>query len=220
MTVSLLKQKEVNDISDSLHLEKCIGEDCVEFGRAVPTQSLSTINRNSCSKDSDVKQDIPDELLSLLSKNLPFGLPYYLSTQVQAIMKGLIVFSGTKLISMNDLQSLLGNKDSPQDKWLTYFVVDEYLKLIQCASEGKNVKAKTLSWEIFEKGHTLLVARHLQQDESPFIQDLILLPCNTTHSKHWFLVVVLPKKKVVIALDSVPGDFVKPTMQKALDKMS
>ena len=30
---------------------------------------------------------------------------------------------------------------------------------------------------------------------------------------------VLPKKKMVIALDSVAGDFVKPTTQKALDKM-
>jgi len=133
-------------------------------------------------------------------------------------MKGLIVFSGSKLISLNDLQSLVGNENNPQDKWLTNFVIDEYLKLIQSASEGKNVKVKTLSWEIFEKGQTLLVARCLQQDESPFIQDLILLPCNTTHSKHWFLIVVLPKK-MVIALDSAASDFVKPTTQKALDKM-
>lgn len=195
------------------------GEDCVEFVRAVPTQSLSTTNIKSHSKDCDVRQGIPDELLSLFTKNLSFSLPYYLSTQVQAIMKGLIVFSGSKLISLNDLQSLVGNEDNPQDKWLTNFVIDEYFKLIQSASEGKNVKVKPLSWEIFEKGQTLLVARHLQQDESPFIQDLILLPCNPTHSKHWFLVVVLPKKKMVIALDSVAGDFVKPTTQKALDKM-
>ena len=69
---------------------------------------------------------------------------------------------------MNDLQSLVGNGDNLQDKWLTYFVIDEYFKLIQYASEGKNVKAKTLFWEIFEKGQTPLVARHLQQDELSF----------------------------------------------------
>lgn len=208
------------EISESdMEEESDDGEDCVEFVRAVPTQSLSTTNIKSHSKDCDVRQGIPDELLSLFTKNLSFSLPYYLSTQVQAIMQGLIVFSGSKLISLNDLQSLVGNEDNPQDKWLTNFVIDEYFKLIQSASEGKNVKVKPLSWEIFEKGQTLLVARHLQQDESPFIQDLILLPCNTTHSKHWFLVVVLPKKKMVIALDSVAGDFVKPTTQKALDKM-
>ena len=127
------------------------GEDCVEFVRAVPTQSLSTTNVKSHAKGCDVRQGIPDEFLSLFSKNLPFSLPYYLSTQVQAIMKGLVVFSGCKLISLNDLQRLVGNEDNPQGKWLTNFVIDEYFKLIQSASEGKNVKVKTLSWEIFEK---------------------------------------------------------------------
>jgi len=61
----------------------------------------------------------------------------------------------------------VGNEDNLQDKWLTNFVIDEYFKVIQSASEGKNLKVKTLSWEIFEKGQDLLVARHLQQGESP-----------------------------------------------------
>lgn len=63
----------------------------------------------------------------------------------------------------------------------------------------------------FEKGESSLVAEHLQQGESPFMQDLILIPCNPTCSEHWFLLTVLPKKKLVIVQDSLAGDFVKPT---------
>ena len=84
---------------------------------------------------------------------------------------------------MNDLQSLVGNQ---KDKWLTTFLIDEYLKLIQSASQENDVKVKTVSWEIFEKCMSSLVAKHLiQQDESPFTQDLILIPYNTSHSEHW-----------------------------------
>ena len=58
---------------------------------------------------------------------------------------------------------------------------------------------------------------------SPFTQDLIVVPCNTnpTHSEHWFLLAALPKKKIylVIVLDSLAGDIVKPTTHNALNKM-
>ena len=72
--------------------ERDDGEDCVEFVRAVSTQSLSTINIKPHSNDCDARQGISDELLSLFTKNLLFSLPYSLSTQVEAIMKGLKVF--------------------------------------------------------------------------------------------------------------------------------
>ena len=160
---------------------------------------------------------MPDELLSLFKK-IPFCLPHYINTQVEAILKGQIVFRGSNLISMTDLQTLVGTLD-PQDKWLTNFVIDEYLKLIQSASQEKDVKVKTVSWEIFEKCESSLVVKQLQQDASPITQDLIVIPCNTIHSEHWFLLAALPKKKVVIVLDSLAGDFVKPTTQNALNKM-
>lgn len=122
---------------------------------------------------------------------------------------------------MNDLQSLIGNSVNLQDKWLTNFVIDDYISLIQSASHDKDVKVQTVPWEIFEKGKSSLVAKHLQQDnESPFTQDLILVPCNPIHSEHWFLLAVLPKKKSVIILDSKAADYVKPPTQKALDKMA
>ena len=48
-------------------------------------------------------------------------------------------------------------------------------------------------------------------------QDQILIPCNPTNSKHWFLLSVLPKK-LVIVLDSIAGGIWKPTTQKATSK--
>ena len=45
-----------------------------------------------------------------------------------------------------------------------------------------------------------------------------MIPCKTIHSEHWFLLAALPKK-VVIVLDSLAADFVKPTTQNALNKM-
>ena len=61
------------------------GEDCVEFVRAVPTQNFSTMNLTL--------KIVMSRKASLNTTNtLPFSLPYYLSTQVQAIMKGLSLF--------------------------------------------------------------------------------------------------------------------------------
>ena len=60
------------EVSESdMEEESDDGEDCVEFVRAVPTQSLSTTNIKSHAKGCDVRQG----------------------------MKGLVVFSGCKLIS-------------------------------------------------------------------------------------------------------------------------
>ena len=169
------------------------------------------------SPNANVKQGIPDELYSLFEKT-PTCLPQYISTQVQAILKGQITFCGSNLIAMADMQSLVGNLDT-KDKWLINFVIDEYFKLIQSASQEKGIKVKTLPWEIFNKCESSLVAKHLQKDEFPFIQDLIAVPYNPTHSDHWFLLAALPKKKIVIVLDSLAGDIVKPTAQNALNKM-
>ena len=83
---------------------------------------------------------------------------------------------------MNDLQSLVGNGNNPQDKWQTNFVIDEYCKLIQSASEGKTVRVKTLSWEIFEKGQTVLVDTYKKMNHPSYKctgSDPATLQCNT-----------------------------------------
>ena len=40
-------------------------------------------------------------------------------------------------------------------------------------------------------------------------QDIVLVPCNPGQSKHWFLLVVLPKEKQILVLDSMAASFTK-----------
>ena len=41
-------------------------------------------------------------------------------------------------------------------------------------------------------------------------QDIVLVPCTPGLSKHWFLLVVLPKEKQILVLDSKAASFTKP----------
>ena len=43
--------------------------------------------------------------------------------------------------------------------------------------------------------------------------------CNDSSSEHWFLGVVLCKQRIVLALDSLPGLPVKPTVLPAVEKI-
>ena len=49
-------------------------------------------------------------------------------------------------------------------------------------------------------------------------QDCILIPCNPARSCHWFLLAILPKQDLVIALDSAANNSVKPTIKQAMEK--
>lgn len=64
-----------------------------------------------------------------------------------------------------------------QDKWLTNFVIDDYMKLIQSSSHDNNVKVKAISLEIFEKTKSCEIDKHLQNDKKlPFsTYDLIII---------------------------------------------
>lgn len=167
-----------------------------------------------------VQQGIPKQLLHLFQNSTSFALPHYVVAQVDSIMSGLISFSGGSLIDMKDLHSLYGNSQNQEDNWLSNFVIDKYMVLIQsCTTSEMNVKVLTLSWEIFEKGKPNALAKSLKK-EYPFDQDLILIPCNEVHSKHWFLLAVLPKEKLAMVLDSRAGDYVKPPTNRALSKIA
>ena len=50
-------------------------------------------------------------------------------------------------------------------------------------------------------------------------QDIVLVPCTPGLSKHWFLLVVLPKEKQILVLDSKPASFTKPSTVNAVAKM-
>ena len=48
---------------------------------------------------------------------------------------------------------------------------------------------------------------------------MILVLCSPIGSKHWSLLVVQPQQKLLAVLDSLPGDFVKPSTNAAINKM-
>ena len=164
-----------------------------------------------------VQHGIPQKLLPLFQNSSPFVLPQYIATQVDSIMSSLISFGGGSLIDINDLQSLFGNSEKQEDNWLSNFVIDMYLSLIQSGDTKINVL--TLSWELFEKGTTDTITSYLTT-KNALNQDLILIPCNPIQSSHWYLLAVFPKEKLVVVLDSLVGTYVKPSTERTLTKIS
>ena len=78
---------------------------------------------------------------------------------------------------------------------IKYFVIDSYLKVI---AETATCNAETIEWEVFEKGISSQLAVDLLGVKANLrMQDYIyvLVPCNPVKSKHWFLLVALPKQK-------------------------
>lgn len=124
------------------------------------------------------------------------------------------------MIDMQDLESLYGCKPREEDNYLTNFVVEAYLQLIQTASLSKGLNVEILGWEAFEKEFGKKPNRDILKGKGPLMnQDVVLVPCNPGNSKHWFLLVVLPKEKELLVLDSKAGSFTKPTTVNAISKM-
>lgn len=97
-------------------------------------------------------------------------------------------------------------------------MVDEYLSLLksECAKNGTLIE--TLSWKIFEKGISIVSAKTLLKGkEEILLKDAI---CNDPKHKHWVLLAVFPQKNLVICLNSLASDFIKPTSYQALYKMA
>ncbi|CAB4041133.1 Sentrin-specific protease 2 [Paramuricea clavata] len=169
----------------------------------------------------NIHEGVPDEMIGPFKQSAVFNLPHYMTIQVDSVMSGLISFCGGSLIDESDLQGLIGNSKSPEINWLSNFIIDDYLKLVKsaCIERGDNVQ--TITWEIFEKASINQVAKAMKKDcDFPLMsQDLLLIPCNPEQSKHWFLLAVLPNKKLIIVLDSLAGSFIKPTVEKLLQKV-
>ena len=81
-------------------------------------------------KDIPVQQGLPGKLLSLFKGCALFSLPHHLDCQVNAVSDGWISFEGGGMIQNDDLNGLLGRGKKSQDKWLSNFIIDEYLRLI------------------------------------------------------------------------------------------
>ena len=140
---------------------------------------------------------------------------------MEMIVNEKLPFGGDPLITNADIRSLYGNSTSIQGRWLSNFVIDGYLKLLKSSLHpSNNLKIEVLSWEEFQRSvGTRLIDTILQGKKKLLEQDLILTPCNTQGSLHWFLLVVYPKHQSIVVLDSLAESCVKPTWQHSVEKM-
>jgi len=131
-----------------------------------------------------------------------------------------VELGGYPLINLNDLIELNGNAACDEEKWISNFIIDAYLKLIKSESNEKNLCIEVFRWEEFERGVGNKPVEDLLQGKGNLLQqDVVLFPCNNGQSKHWFLGVVLPKERCIIVLDSLPGPHVKPCATRRVEKM-
>lgn len=139
---------------------------------------------------------------------------------LNCLLNGSVKFQGSSMIDRLDLESLYGGKPREEDNYLTNFVIEAYLQLIATASRSKGLNIETLGWEAFEKGFGNKPMKDLLKGKALLTeQDAVLVPCNPGLSKHWFLLVVLPKEKRVLVLESKAGSFTKPSAENATAKM-
>lgn len=141
-----------------------------------------------------------------------YDVPLHTSCLVDGILSGHIKFQGNGILDDQDLKSLIGGHKNSKENYSTNFVIDEYLTILKATTK----KVSVISWEIIEK---FVVKRILAQNENLLNQDLILVPCNSTNSEHWYLLVVFPQIKVIAVLDSMARDYVKPNAEVSIKKM-
>lgn len=122
-------------------------------------------------------------------------------------------FKGKSIINHSDLISLQGGHVITEDNYLTNFLIDTFLEILQEA-RADGLKKGLFPWEIFDKSSVDLSAKGRLLE-----QDIILVPYNPQGGMHWFLVAVFPQVNLMAALDIKAGDFVKPTAKAALLKM-
>jgi len=153
-----------------------------------------------------------------------FTVPQYNLPYIQSIVRGDFAFKGNYLISNSDLVSLYAvNCASNEDKWLSNFVIDSYMQLVKSeAQSSTTLSVELFTWEEFSH---LVGSKHaqnlVQQKKEIMEQDLILIPCNTSQTGHWFLLAAYPKLKHIITLDSMSSkdNSVKQTATDAIQKM-
>ena len=134
---------------------------------------------------------------------------------VRLLVNDTSTFKGNSLIDQSDLRHLYGNGKTNKENFISNFII-EYLLLLQKAS---GLQTKVLRWEQFERGSLSMLTQLSQKNGEVKEQDVILVPCSPIGSKHWSLLVVQPQQKLLAVLDSLPGDFIKPSTNAAINKM-
>lgn len=77
----------------------------------------------------------------------PYNVPLPTSCLVDGILSGHIQFQGNHIIDDHDLKSVIGGHKNSKENYLTNFVIDEYLSILNATSR----KVSVISWEVFHK---------------------------------------------------------------------
>ena len=147
---------------------------------------------------------------------MPFTLPPHKTDLVAAILDGYVSLNGKGIISPSDLNSLQGGNMVEEDNYLTNFRADTYFEITQ-AARADGSKVVVFPWEAFEKSAIKLL--FTRAADTLLEQDIILARCCPITTDHWFLIAVFPQKNLMVALDSLAGDFVKPSVKASMLKM-
>ena len=193
----------------------------VNADRALIDDSISPAAENTTG-NIQIELGLPSTIASQLNDVGPdFSLPPHHDRLVEMIVDGKLPFDGEPLVTNDDLKDLCGNSPSIQDKWLSNFAIDAYLKLLKSSMQHCNhVNVEVFSWEEFERSVGNRPLEDILQDKGQLLEeDIILIPCNPLGSKHWFLLVVYPTQHSIVVLDSLAGSCVKPKWQRSVQKM-
>ena len=184
------------------------------------TSQGSFDGRLKLSPSSKVHHGLNENIAAKLNTSVPYNFPKHKEPLLDSVISGELKFTGNQIIDNRDLESLYGGKANDEDNYLTNFVIEAYLKLIACESSLKGVKVEILGWEEFEKWDKAEHSNSILEGKANLMeQDFILVPVNPGQSKHWTLLVVHPKKKEIVVLDSKASSVTKPSVVNAIAKM-
>jgi len=190
-----------------------------ENKKTKPTHSLNKKSKTTKNSSSSPKIEckLPKSIKNNLSHSVSYTLPSYQEAVVTALLEKGIAFRGKSPVNIDDLIAVSGlNAVNSEDKWLSNFIIDEYLQILSATSVDKNIAA--IRWELFEKlDEEKLATNYLKK--SVYEHDNIFVPCNPEGGSHWFLLCLLPKCKQLVVLDSSPTDGVKITHERSAAKM-
>lgn len=113
------------------------------------------------------------------------------------------------------------DRTSNKENWLSNFVIDLYLQLVKSEVQSTTLSVEVFTWEDFSCLVGNQPAQNIVQHKNEIMeQDLILIPCNTSLTKHWLLA-AYPKLKHIITLDSksLKNNSVKQTATDVIQKM-
>ena len=191
------------------------------LGTNVTNQSVSTGSKFQLPAGIRVHLGLNKTTAAKLSTQVPCDLPKHNEPLLDCLVGGAVKFGRTQSVDDQDHESLYGGKTNDEGNYLTNFAIEAYLKLIASSSASKGIKVETFGWEEFEKweGSEEHRSKLIGKKTALMEQDFVLVPVNPSNSQHWVLLVVVPKKREILVLDSLATTFTKPSAVNAVAKM-